>query len=306
MKPVEMRFAKDFDKSFIVFRENCKSFPCPWHFHPEYELVLVNKSSGSRMVGDHIGHFNEGDLVIMGPKIPHVWVSDDKYTKGLAKTNADAIVIHFLDDFLGEGFFQIPEMENIRNFLKLSNHGIVINGEAKKQIGQLMKSMLAMNGIQRLAALIQIFDILVSNTEYELLASPGFVQNSHLHCSDRFSKVTEYILRNFHNEITLPEIASVANMAVTTFCNFFKEHYRQTFIEYLNKVRIGYACKLLYEEKQNIVEIAYACGFNNLANFNRQFRKLKNMTPSEYRRTSEMGDILYEDNNPQIAMRNAG
>ena len=306
MKPVEMRFAKDFDKSFIVFRENCKSFPCPWHFHPEFELVLVTKSSGCRMVGDHIGYFDEGDLVIMGPKIPHVWVNDDKYTKGIAETNADAIVIHFLDDFLGEGFFDVPEMENIKNFLTLSNHGIVINGSAKEKISKLMVEMIDMNGIQRLAALIQIFDVLGSNNEYELLASPGFVQNSDLRCSDRFSKVTEYILRNFNNEISLPEIAGVANMAVTTFCNFFKEQYRVTFIEYLNKVRIGYACKLLYEDKQNIVEIAYECGFNNLANFNRQFKKLKNMTPSEYRRALELGDIFYQDSNAQVMMRTAG
>lgn len=300
MKPVEMRFAKDFDKSFIVFRENCKSFPCPWHFHPEYEIVLVNKSSGRRMVGDHIGYFDEGDLVIMGPKIPHVWINDDKYANGEADTNADAIVIHFLEDFMGENFFKAPEMEAVKNFLTLSNHGAVIKGNAKEKIIKIMKEMLDMSGIQRLSALIKIFDTLSSNTEYELLASPGFVQNSHLRCSDRFSKVTEYILRNFNNEITLPEIASVANMAVTTFCNFFKEQYRVTFIEYLNTVRIGYACKLLYDDKQNIVEIAYECGFNNLANFNRQFKKLKNMTPSDYRRALEMGDIFYHDKTSEL------
>ncbi len=242
----------------------------------------------------------------MGPKIPHVWINDDKYTKGLADTNADAIVIHFLDDFLGESFFQLPEMEHIKNFLDLSHHGIVINGKAKEKIGKMMKDMLEMNGIQRLASLIQIFDTLASNTAYELLASPGFVQDSHLRCSDRFSKVTEYILRNFNNEITLPEIAAVANMAVTTFCNFFKEQYRVTFIEYLNKVRIGYACKLLHEHKQNIVEIAYECGFNNLANFNRQFKKLKHMTPRDYRRALEMGDIHYQDSTTQVMMRTAG
>ncbi|HMI03623.1 MAG TPA: AraC family transcriptional regulator [Pedobacter sp.] len=306
MKPVEMRFAKDFDKSFVVFRENCKHFPCPWHYHPEYELVLVTKSSGRRMVGDHIGYFDEGDLVIMGPTLPHVWVNDDKYINGQADSPADAIVIHFVDDFLGEGFFQIPEMESIKNFLELSHHGAVIKGEAKDKVSGIMKDMLNMNGIQRLASLISIFDIIASNSEYELLASPGFVRNSHLRCSDRFSKVTEYIMRNFNNEITLPEIASIANMAVTTFCNFFKEQYRITFIEYLNKVRIGYACKLLCENKQNIVEIAYESGFNNLANFNRQFKKLKNMTPSDYRRALETGDILYQERALESLIRSAG
>jgi AraC-like DNA-binding protein len=111
------------------------------------------------------------------------------------------------------------------------------------------------------------------------------VENTQFKCSNRFSNVTDYIMRNFDRDIPLTEIAGVANMAVTTFCNFFKEHHRVTFIEYLNSVRVGHACKLLSEKDHNIAEIAYECGFNNLANFNRQFKKLKRMTPSEYKRT---------------------
>ena len=133
--------------------------------------------------------------------------------------------------------------------------------------------------------LFSIFDLLANTNEYELLASPGFVQNTHLQCSDRFSKVTEYIMRNFDSDITLPDVASFSNMAVTTFCNFFKEHYRVTFVEYLSTVRIGYACKLLADNNKNVVEIAYESGYKNLANFNRQFKRFKNMTPTEYRRT---------------------
>jgi AraC-like DNA-binding protein len=148
-----------------------------------------------------------------------------------------------------------------------------------------MMDMLDANGLKRLSLLFNIFDLLSTTKEYKVLASPGFVQNTSLKSSDRFSNVTEYIMRNFDNEITLSEIASVANMAVTTFCNFFKEHYRVTFVEYLNEIRIGHACKILNEKNKNVVEAAYECGFNNLANFNRQFKKIKNMTPTEYRRT---------------------
>jgi AraC-like DNA-binding protein len=284
MKPIEMRFAKDFDKSFVVFRETGKSFPCPWHYHPEYEIVLVTKSTGRRMVGDNIGFFNEGDLVFMGSGLPHVWINDPAYINGEADGPADAIVIHFLEEFLGETFLQIPEMENFKNFLSLSRYGMVIKGAAKEKIISIMMDMPVMSGLQRLGSLFTIFDVLATTDQYELLASPGFVENTHLKSSDRFSKITEYIMQNFDEDIALPEIASVANMAVTTFCNFFKEHYRQTFVEYLNTVRIGHACKLLSEEDQKIGEVAYECGFNNLANFNRQFKKMKMMSPSEYRR----------------------
>ena len=151
-----------------------------------------------------------------------------------------------------------------------------------------MQEMQTMSGIQRLASLLSIFDTLCASNEYELLASPGYLKHGLLDCSDKFSKVNAYILRNFDHDITLNEVASVANMAVSTFCNYFKEHYRITFVEYLNKVRVGHACKLLGELDENVVEIAYKCGFNNLANFNRQFRKIKNMTPSEYRKTSNV------------------
>ncbi|MEO5997716.1 MAG: AraC family transcriptional regulator [Chitinophagaceae bacterium] len=285
MKAVEQRLPKEIDKSFIVFREKGTYFPAPWHFHPEYELVQVTKSTGRRMVGDHIGHFAEGDLVLMGPLLPHVWVNDPIYIQRNEGDAADAIVVQFVNDFLGEDFLEIPEMNNFKRILRLSHNGIEIKGKTKVQINELMKKMLGANGLQRLSLLFNIFDILSSTKEYKLLASVGFVQNISLKGSDRFSNITEYIMRNFDNEISLSEIASVANMAITTFCNFFKEHYRVTFVEYLNEIRIGHACKLLVEKNKNVVEAAYECGFNNLANFNRQFKKIKNMTPTEYRKT---------------------
>ncbi len=285
MKAVEYRLPQEFDKSFIVFKEKGKFFPCPWHYHPEYELVLVTKSTGVRMVGDNVGYFDEGDLVFMGPVLPHVWINDPEYINGQAGILAEAIVIHFVDNFLGENFFEIPEMKSLKNFLTLSKHGMVIKGNSRERINSLMKQMLQMNGIQRIAALFTIFDILCSSSDYELLASPGYLKHSQLNCTNRFSKVTAYIMRNFDKDITLKDIASVANMAVTTFCNFFKEHYRVTFVEYLNIVRVGHACKFLTERDESVVEIAYKCGFNNLANFNRQFKKIKKMTPTEYRRT---------------------
>lgn len=288
MKAVEYRLPKEFDKSFIVFRERGCFFPVPWHYHPEYELVLVTKSTGRRMVGDHIGYFNAGDLVLMGPMLPHVWVNDTKYINGNNKDAADAIVVQFVEDFLGEKFLQLPEIEAFKKVLNLSAYGLEIKGDTRDSINELMKRMLTANGLQRLSMLFAIFDLLSTTREYQLLASPAFISNTTLHESDRFNNITEYIMRNFDNEISLNEVASVANMATTTFCNFFKEHYRVTFMEYVTEIRIGHACKLLSDPNKNIVEAAYESGFNNLANFNRQFKKIKNMTPSAYRKMLEI------------------
>jgi AraC-like DNA-binding protein len=284
MKAIEQRLPQDFDKSFVVFRETGKYFPCPWHFHPEFELVLVLRSTGRRIVGDHIGYFDEEDLVFMGSGLPHVWINDQQFINGEVSYNADAIVIHFIDSFLGEKFLSIPEMDNFKNILKLSSRGMAFYGETRTKINQLMKGMLTMNGLQRLSALFDIFDLLTTSTEYKFLASLGYTQKIEVKTSDRIGKVTEYIMRNFDKEITLHEVASKANMAVTTFCNFFKINFRVTYVEYLNTVRIGYACKLLADEDHNIVDIAYESGFKNLANFNRQFKRFKNMTPSDYRK----------------------
>ncbi len=290
MKSIERRLPQEIDKSFIVFNEVGPFFPYPWHYHPEYELVMVRRSTGRRMVGDHIGNFEEGDLVFMGPRIPHVWVNDPEFLEGKKDYLANAIVIQFVDNFLGQPFMQIPEMEELRKFLKTADRGMTIKGKAREKINSIMEEMLPSNGLKRLSYLFNIFDILteMKKSEFEMLASPGSLQITNCKSSDHFSCINEYIMRNFHEDISLPEIASVANMSVTAFCNFFKEHYRVTFVEYLNRVKIGHACKLISEKDLNMVEAAYKSGYNNLANFNKQFKKLKKMTPSGYRKKLEL------------------
>src|SRR5690606_2463102 len=196
-------------------------------------------------------------------------------------------VLHFLEDFLGNNFLNLPEAESLKKVLTLANRGLVILGSTRMRIAKIMNGMLEQNGLKRLASLFEIFDILSNSTEYEPLASPSYMENTKETYSDRYSKITEYVLRNFHREITLKEVADEANMAMTTFCNFFKEHFRMTFIEYLNAIRIGHVCKLLANKDKTIITVAYECGFNNLANFNRQFKRLKDMTPKEYRKALE-------------------
>lgn len=284
MKYIDLRLPQDFDKSFIVFKEIGECFPCPWHYHPEYELVSVIKSTGRRMVGDNIGSFGEGDLVFMGPLLPHVWVNDPKFINNEVDYLAEAVVIHFKVDFLGKSILEFPEMEAFKKFLLLSNRGMEIKGKAREDINTLMIKMLSMNGLQRLSSLLSIFDILSGSCKFELLASPEFVESTPHKESDRLKKITEYVMLNFDEEISLPMAASLMNMGLTTFCNFFKENYRITFVEYVNMVRIGHACKLLFEKDQPIADVAYKCGYNSIANFNRQFKKYKKLNPSEYKR----------------------
>ncbi|MGJ1271765.1 AraC family transcriptional regulator [Sphingobacterium multivorum] len=283
MKAIEFRLPKEFDKSFIVFNEKGTHFPCPWHYHPEFELVLVNKSSGKRMVGDHIGYYNEGDLVLMGPNLPHVWVSDNKFLEMKDPTASDATVIHFTPDFIGQDIFNIPEFSTFCEILNLSSRGIHIHESIACKIADIMNKMIDENGLKRLSSIFEIFDLICSMNEYEVLASPNFIYSSSKE-TNRHSRINDYILRNFHKQITLKEVAEEAHMATTTFCNFFKEQYRMTFVEYVNQIRVGHFCKLISEKDKSILEAAYICGFNSIANFNRQFKKLKGMSPSEFKR----------------------
>lgn len=294
MKTIELQLPMEFDKSFVVFNEKGKFFPCPWHYHQEYELCLVTKSYGRRMVGDHVGRFEAEDLVFMGSMLPHVWVNDPIFLKETSDHEADAIVIHFRDDFLGEGFFDSPEMGKVKNLMKKSMRGIAFKGETRTRVNNIMKEMLDMNGIKRLASLISIFDILSSSDEYELLASPNYsIKPSEDKDPNPLNVVLEYIMEHFDEDIPLADAASMANMGITTFCNFFKDNFRLTFVEYLNSIRIGHACKLLSDNDfLTIAEIAYQCGFNTLANFNRQFRKFKGMTPSEFKNKSELDQVM--------------
>lgn len=284
MKPVEFHLPQDFDKSFIVFREKGDFFPAPWHYHAHYEVVLVTQSTGKRMVGDNIGFFGPEDLVFLGSKLPHLWLNDKVYLDRQANRPADAIVIHFTEDFLGKDFMSIPEMQDFKKFLALSDRGMVINGNTRKEVSVLMKQMPEMSGLERLSTLFQIFNLLAKTKEMELLASPRYVANLSCDVSNRFKNLINFIMQNFDKDITLADVAEYSHMGVTAFCNFFREQFRCTFVEYLTSVRIGHACKLLSESDRNVVEIAFESGFNNLANFNRQFKKLKNMTPSDYRK----------------------
>jgi len=285
MKLILQRLVQDPDKSFIVYHEKEPFFSCPWHYHPEYELVLITKSSGKRIIGDHIGYFQEGDLVFIGTQLPHVYDNDPLYAQNSSGLQAEAIVIHFLPEFLGNEFFKAPEFQRFSVFLEKANQGIKITGSTGIRIAKIMKDMINMDGLQRLVSLLSIYSLLSESTECELLASRGFMSNFEISASERVKKVTEYMMKNFTSDITLDVIADIASMTPTNFCTFFKKYYHQTFIKYLNSLRIGYACKLLGQLDKNISEIAYGSGFKNISNFNRQFKKMKGVSPAEYRQS---------------------
>jgi len=257
-------------------------FDAPWHFHPEYELILVTKSRGTRFVGDNIEAFSEGDLVLLGPNLPHVWQSDP--LPNAPEDRAQCIVVQFLDDFLGKGFFERPEMEAVRNLFKRSMRGLRFTGKTQTVIARRMHELVNNTGCARIAELLHIFDLLARSDEYTALSSAGFVPSLNRTDEQRINLVCQYITEHFTESIQQPKVAALINMSSPAFSRFFHNKTGKTFSAFVNELRVGKVCRMLIEGGASITEICYSCGFKNLSNFNRQFRMLKGISPREYRK----------------------
>lgn len=286
MKPQLEKLALEPKYSFVLQKDVYPHYPTPWHYHPEFELVLVIKSTGQRTVGDHTGNFSDGDLVLLGPNLPHVYRNDSDYFEQNEPLTAEAIVIHFKEDFLGKDFFNLPELVPVRQLFDKARFGMEILGETQKHVSALMHEMLTSSSLSRITKLLTILEILSASNEFHFLASHGFVDEFLVPGPDRITKVHEYIMTNFRKNISLIDVAEVANLSVPSFCRFFKTCTRKSFSHFLNEMRIGYACKLLQEGSYNISQVCYESGFNNITNFNRQFKKLKGQSPLRYKKAT--------------------
>lgn len=280
MKVAKVRLLQEPDKSFIYFREN-NPFT-PWHHHPEYELCLITKGRGKRMVGDNIDRFEINDLVFIGSFTPHEVLCDPEYFDHPDGFQGEGIVIQFVYDFLGEKFFAIPENNGLNKFIKESTRGYAFYGESKKKIISIMLKMEDMNDSERFYTIFSIFKIFASTKEFEILSSPAFSQPFWQDETGSMQKALKYILQNFQKQISIKDLLDITNMSNTSFYAAFKQTYRMPFKDYLLNIRVGYACKILTDPFQNISGIAYDSGFGNISNFNRQFKKIKGITPSQF------------------------
>jgi AraC-like DNA-binding protein len=285
MKVAKVRLLQESNKSFIYYKEN-NPFT-PWHHHPEFELCLITKGRGKRMVGDNIDRFDNNDLVFIGPYTPHECLCEPEYFNHPDGFQGEGIVIQFVYDFLGERFFNIPENNCLNKFIQGSTRGYSFFGESKKKIISLMLAMQNMNECDRFYYLMSIFKVFSSTREFNILSSPAFSEPFWQDETGPMQKALKYILQNFQKQICIKDLLKITNMSNTSFYAAFKNTYRMPFKDYLLNVRIGYACKLLTEGSHNISGIAYDSGFGNISNFNRQFKNIKGITPSQFQEQIE-------------------
>jgi len=283
MKPVLEHLPLEAGESFVVKHFDYQYYPTPWHFHPEYELVLVTESTGRRFIGDEISDFGPGDLVFLGPSLPHLYRNDPAYYSNQCNQRAKSIVVHFLESSFGESFLALQEAQKISSLFGNSVRGLEITGETNTIINKKMHALCELSGFSRWLLLVEILHVLSESKDLKFI-SRTHVQGRNETESDRMNKVFEFIMKNFNRDITVEEVARHVNLAENSFSRYFSKRTRKTFIAFVNEVRLNYACKLLRENQVNISEICFQSGFNNLSNFNRQFKCLYKISPMTYRK----------------------
>lgn len=242
--------------------------------------MYVNGGSGKRQIGSHVSYYRNGDLLLIGSNLPHCG-----FTDGLTKNESET-VIQLRSDFLGEPFFEIPEMRNVKSMLKCAGMGIVFHGHEKRTIGSKIEELKDKKFYDRLLGLLEILKLLEEAENYTILNAQGFILETELEDHNRINIVFNFVKEEFTRPIALEEVANIVSMTVPSFCRYFKKITGKTFIRFLNEYRLVHAAKLLHEKQTSILDVCFESGFNNFSHFNKLFRKFTGKAPSK------TGDLL--------------
>jgi AraC-like DNA-binding protein len=276
MKPIIEKLPLSDDTSFVARIHRTPNFEVPWHQHIENEIILFTEGAGLSFVGNYVGEFETGDIFFLGANLPHTFQKTDGVITG-------AVVIHFRDDFWGKEFLNLPESKGVQQLLNTSLQGLRITGKSKEALHPLITSLEREKGFERIITLCEILNALDKSEDFIRLSSQEVKQINNKN-RQRIDRIFHYTMENFKEPIELSKIAGIADMSIPAFCNYFKKSTRKKYIDFLNEIRIGYACKLITDTQITIESAGYESGFNTLANFNKQFLKVKKMTPSKYRK----------------------
>jgi AraC-like DNA-binding protein/quercetin dioxygenase-like cupin family protein len=276
MKPLIQKLPLNEETSFVAKTFRTPHFEVGWHQHFEYELILFTEGSGMSFIGNYVGEFETGDIFFLGSNLPHT------FQKSGAQVTS-AIVVQFRDDFWGNQFLEMPESRGLKKLLQASLHGLKITENSKAMLAKHIKQLEHTHGFKRVLLLAECLYIMDESNEYKEVSTQEItvLTSKDKQCIDR---VFQFTIDSFKEPVTLSEVAAIACMSVPAFCRYFKRSTQKTYTEFLNEVRIGYACNLLQDTQKTVLEICYESGYNSIANFHRQFFKIKSYTPLQYRK----------------------
>lgn len=259
-------------------------FTFPWHYHNEFEILYNIKSYGFRYVGDNVSEFSDNCIALIGSNVPHFWKSAPEFYDENSLLRVNAIVIHFPGDFIQSFKDTYPEFHNIRELLFRAERGICFGSKASKAIGERLMMLLELDGIERLLAFVRILEEMALTKDYRLLASEAYKTSVAVGADQRLSKILNYIQLNYQKDLEVNALSQKFSMNTSAFCRYFKDNTSKTVVQYINEMRIGYACKLLMDKAMPVSEICYESGFNNIVNFNRIFKRINGCSPSVFRK----------------------
>ena len=263
--------------SYRRFSHTQPNSEASWHYHPEIELVYIERGSGKRHVGNHISYYKHGDLLLIGSNVPHYG-----FTERFTERNVE-VILQFKPDFLGAQMADVVEMGKIADLLDRAQHGLSFSGAARRKVGVFLNAMSVMNQFDRMLSTLQILDVLSRSEDYDILNVSKVTLQAQQQDAGRMKLIYRHVRLNFQQEITLQEMAELTHMTVPSFCRYFKQKTGRTFTQFVNEFKVIHACKLLSETGYSIANICFECGFNNFSHFNKQFKSVTGESPSAYR-----------------------
>ena len=267
-------------RSFTWEAFDLPSFPYRWHFHAAYELTLITAGQGRRFVGDSIEWFEPGDLVLLGPHLPHTWHSESGHGR-----RSGAIVIRFEEDFLGSDFFGRGELTRIRGLLERSRRGLAFGGApAAEAVAAAVVGGCDAQPFAQVVALLEMLQTLATRGRGRELSGPAYAATARAADARRIDRVCRHVMQHLARPLRLGDVAAIAGLSPEGFSRFFRRMTGRTFVAWVHEVRIGHACRLLTTTERPVLDVALASGFENLSNFNRVFRRLRGCTPRDFRR----------------------
>ncbi|CAM2157507.1 HTH-type transcriptional activator RhaS [Pararobbsia alpina] len=280
------------DESFRAWVHDYPHTVAKWHFHPEYEVHVIRASTGKFFVGDYIGDFAPGNLVMTGPNLPHNWICDTG--EGVTVPSRD-YVLQFSREAVERMVSAFPELQPVLGLLDEASRGIQFPDALGAAIAPLMVELSTSHGPHRVGLLMSLFEQLMSSADRTLLAGPAYDVKAQRYMSSTINQVLSYIQQNVAGTLREADVAELAGMSVSTFTRFFRKNTGCTFMQYLHRLRINEACELLMCSNLSVTDICYRIGFNNLSNFNRQFLTAKGMPPSRFRALHQLNELAVKD-----------
>lgn len=264
----------------VMDRQLDEGIPFSWHHHPEYELTLTLNSEGQRYVGDHVGAYGDGDLVLLGPNLPHTWASSHRPDESAPHV---VLVIWFEPEWVERITSEISELAGVKKLFQRALAGLSFSEEVRQQVVPMIRSFFEEGPLERLFIILRVLAELSEDEDAVQLAHNPVVLSSVEEGNERIGRVLTLIHSEYSRVLPLEELAETAALSVSGVHRLFQRHTGQTISEYLKRIRIGDACAQLSSGEVPVAVIAHNVGYSALANFNRQFRAVKGMTPREYR-----------------------